>query len=200
MGSVHAKARSAASVAIAALMLATGLAAAPSASAAALDGYNLVTAAEVDQASQAGGWVAKPFRKQHGFDCGSYGVMTTFRQQLVRRGYVADGPTSAVEAVVTFANKAQAKAAHTRTLQTIRSCARTGPDTRLVTDEQQAVPGRARLLQLFIAPECCGHDTHSFIVVQRKRRVALLVIGELGVTPPGPLRGLATTVADRITR
>ena len=52
MGRVHTTARSAASVAIAAVMLATGLTVAPSASAAALDGNNLVTAAEVDQASR----------------------------------------------------------------------------------------------------------------------------------------------------
>ncbi len=200
MGRLHTRALSGTSAAVAALLLATGLAGAPSASAAALDGNNLVTAGEVDQASAAGGWTAAPFRKQHNFDCGSYGVMTTFRQLLVRRGYRSDGPTSAVHAVATFPNKAQAKASHKRTLETIRSCARTGPDTSLVTDEKQALPGRARLLQLFIAPECCGHDTHSFIVVQRKRRVALLVTGELGVTPPGPLRGLAATVADRLTR
>jgi len=200
MGRVHTAARSAASGAIAALMLATGPAVAPSAAAAALDGNNLVTAAEVDRASAGGSWAATPFRKQHGFDCGSYGVMTTFRQHLVRRGYVSEDPTSAVEAVATFANKTQAKAAHTRTLQTIRSCAKTGPHTTLRTDEKRALPGRARLLQLFIHPPCCGADTHSFIVVRHKRRVALLVIGELGVTAPGPLRGLVDTVSDRLTR
>jgi len=186
-------------IAVATLAMVTGMTAGAPAAQAAPDQENLVTVDELDRASVRDDWRLSAWRRQ--FDCGAYAVLSTFRGQMARRGFVSDDAGFATEAVLSHRNRRQATAAHRRTVATIRSCVQAGSHVSLRTDEQQPLPGRARLLQLYSAPPCCGRDTHSFIVLQRGRRTALIKLGEGGPPGPrGPLRALAATASHRMVR
>jgi len=187
-------------IAVATLAMVTGMTAGARATQAAPDQENLVTVDELDRASVRDDW--QQFRWRRQFDCGAYGVLSTFRGQMARRGFVSQDAGSATEAVLSHSNRRQAKEAHRRTVATIRSCVLAGgPNISLRTDEQQPLPGRGRLLQLHSAPPEVGRDTDSYIVLQRGRRTALIILGEGGPPGPrGPLRALAATASERLVR
>lgn len=195
----HARVRTLAAAVTVVAALGAAAPASASTAGALLDRDAAVTVAQVAQASTRSGWHPVAFHDADPFGCGAFAVLGRHATNVTRVGFASAQDSSAAEVVALFATAARARAAARRTAAQLRGCVDAVPYASLRTDEQVRAPGRARLIQLRVAPACCDISTHSFGVVQRGRRTALVWLGELGTTRRGPVRGLVAAASARVT-
>ncbi len=172
------------------MLAATLVSASPAAAAASVSGRNLVTADEMAQGSTREGWRTIKARGQ--FDCGAWAVMKTGALDTARRSYTSDADASGVELAAAYKTRTKARKALARALSAVRTCFTAVGPVRVRADEELAGPGRIRLIQLYFPSRCCGSDTHTFGVLRRGDRTALVVLGEMG---RGQLR---TSIGTRV--
>jgi hypothetical protein len=178
-------------IACAALLLPSG----PAWAAARLDGTNLLTADQMAQGSTREGWRVVDQRM---FDCGAYGVMTSGAADRARRDFMSDADASGLSAAASFHGPERARKAFRRALSAVRTCFGSSGTVKVRADEEVAGPGRMRLVQLFFRVRCCGSDTHTFGVVRRGSRTALVKIGEMGASPVAPMREVVRAAGERL--
>jgi hypothetical protein len=186
--------------AVAAMVGATLLApTSPAAAADRVDRGNLLTAAQMAQGSTREGWHVVRDRSGQ-FDCGTFGVMTSGAADRVRRGFMSDADASGLSYAARFHGRERAQQAYRRVLAAIRTCFGSSGKVRVRADEAVDGPGRIRLVQLFFRTACCGADSHTFAAVLRGNRTAVVKIGEMGKSPVAPMRAVALTAAEQLSR
>jgi hypothetical protein len=186
---------------LASLLLSAALvtAAQPATAAERVSGRNLLTAEQMAEGSTREGWrVVKEFGGQ--FDCGAMGVMKSGASDRARRDFMSDADASGFSFAASFQGTERARKAFRRSLAAVRTCFSSSGSVRVRADEEVAGPGRMRLVQLFFRVKCCGSDTHTFGVVRRGSRTAIVKIGEMGRSPVGPMRDVVRAAGDQLTR
>ena len=161
-----------------------------------LNRSDLVTAAEVARSSTRTGWQRIPWEGV--FDCGT---LFAVRQGAIDSARVAHGggDARAVELAVEHTDRDAARAAFQLAVQRVRTCTAGADVERVTYDMPVASPGSVRMIRLVTRDRCCGSDTHSFGLVRRGTRVAVVAAGEIGETiPVTPVRRLLRRAAERL--
>lgn len=125
--------------------------------------------------------------------------MESSASDRARRAFASDTDASGFHFVGAHRGTARARAAFVRALTAIRTCVGSIGTVRVRADEELVGPGRNRLVQLVFRTRCCGTNTHTFGVIRRGSRTAVVKIGEMGVSPVGPMRGVILTASDKLT-
>lgn len=169
--------------------------AAPASAAPRVSGANLLTPEEIGQGSTRVGW---RIVDQRMFDCGSFGVMVSGANDRVRRDFMSEGDASGLSFAASFQGPERARKAFRRALAAVRTCFSSMGRVRVRADEEVAGPGRIRLVQLYFRTACCGSDSHTFGVVRRGNRTAVVKIGEMGRSPVAPMRDVARLANEKL--
>jgi hypothetical protein len=181
------------------VLVAVPLTGTPAYAAPSVSGRNLLTAEQMAQGSSRDGWRVVD-RSSGQFDCGAVGVMKPSASDRARRMFASDTDATGLEFAAAHKGRERARTAFRRSLSAVRTCVSSSGSTRVRADEEVAGPGRIRLVQLVFRRSCCGADTHTFGVLRRGNRTAVVKIGEMGVSPVAPMRDVLLTASVQLAR
>jgi hypothetical protein len=184
-------------VLVAVVCAAMAVTAVPASAAPRVTRADLLTAEEIAAGSTREGWRVVDQRM---FDCGAIGVMKSGASKGVRRDFMSEADASGLSFAASFHGRDRARQAFRRALAAIRTCFGSSGRVKVRADEEVDGPGRIRLVQLFFRTACCGADSHTFGVVRRGNRTAVVKVGEMGRSPVAPMRDVALTAAERLSR
>lgn len=114
--------------------------------------------------------------------------------------YVSDGDASGLEFAGAHQGRERARAAFARSLAAVRTCVSISGSVRVRADEEVSGPGRIRLVQLVFRHKCCTTDTHTFGVIRRGSRTAVVKRGEIRVSSAASMRNVLRTASARLAR